>query len=459
MKFVGDFEDFLAAAVDLNQTRLDRLDTSVKAIEDYLLSTETFGAGFTELIPAGSWAHRTIIRPVGVNDAFDADVLLPVTYRRDWQPKDYIEQLYTTFQSHGTYQALAHRMKRCVRIEYAGEVHIDVVPYVDLSGTHVITNRTHPDGMGQFERSNPEAFTVWVDDRQRWAHGYFIKTVRLVKYLRDFKGTFTCKSIILKTLLGNQLTAADEADESGAFADVPSTLVTLMERLAAALPEQMPQIFDPGGTGEDFTQRYRGTGNAWDYKNFRMRIADYAERMRAAYDDADRDSSTKQWRSIFGDTFMAGITRKAVTTYTATMPWSGEQQIDQPPFSYALHLDARYRAHVAGRMVGWASNGKIRKSGFGPYDLSTRGNRVQKGMQLQFSVTTNVPQPYQVFWKVRNGGDEAATAKALRGEISRDGGANTKQEHTLYKGRHYVECYIVKDGLVVARDRQPVNIV
>lgn len=460
MKFVSEFDTFLADEVNLNQTRLDRLETSVGAIEDYLTSTAIFGDGFTELIPAGSWAHHTIIRPVGVNSAFDADVLLPVTYRADWQPKDYIEQLYTTFRNHGTYKPLAHRMKRCVRIDYAGEVHIDVVPYIDLQGTHFITNRCKPEDVGKFEPSNPEVFTAWVDDRQRWAHGHFIRAVRLVKYLRDFKGTFACKSIILKTLLGAQVTAVDEADTSGTFADVPSALVTIMERLAAWLPEQMPQVIDPGGTGEDFTQRYRSTTNTWDYANFRARICNYATRMRAAYDETDRDTAIKLWQDIFGDAFSPGVARKALAVaHDATIPWGGEKSIDKWPFNHPLRLERRYQSHVTGRMIGLARNGSVLRQGFGPYDLPTRGNRVRKGMQLRFTLTTNVPKPYEVFWKVRNGGTEAAAANALRGEITEDGGNNTKEETTLYKGQHYVEGYVVKDGVVVAVDRQIVNII
>ena len=73
MKFVDDFEVFLRDEVNLNQTRIDRLQQSVDAIEDALSGDHIFGKIFLDLIPAGSWAHRTIIRPVRENDEFDAD--------------------------------------------------------------------------------------------------------------------------------------------------------------------------------------------------------------------------------------------------------------------------------------------------------------------------------------------------------------------------------------------------
>jgi len=39
-----------------------------------------------------------------------------------------------------------------------------------------------------------------------------------------------------------------------------------------------------------------------------------------------------------------------------------------------------------------------------------------------------------------------------------DGGTASRSESTKYRGRHYVEAYIVKDGRVVASDRHDVEI-
>ena len=92
MKFSNDFEAFLRDEVNLNQTRLDRLQQSVDALENFLSGHDIFGEIYLDFIPAGSWAHRTIICPVNDTDEFDADVLLYVKERTDWQPKDYIQQ-------------------------------------------------------------------------------------------------------------------------------------------------------------------------------------------------------------------------------------------------------------------------------------------------------------------------------------------------------------------------------
>lgn len=57
---------------------------------------------------------------------------------------------------------------------------------------------------------------------------------------------------------------------------------------------------------------------------------------------------------------------------------------------------------------------------------------------------------YQVYWKVRNRGEEAIKRNQLRGEITK--GNRKKTERTSFKGGHYVECYIINNGICVARN-------
>ncbi len=80
-----------------------------------------------------------------------------------------------------------------------------------------------------------------------------------------------------------------------------------------------------------------------------------------------------------------------------------------------------------------------------------------KDRSLKFTVTsTSVPEPYDVYWKVRNFGREAQLRDDLRGEIKE--GSTDHLETTRYNGDHYIECYIVKDGRCVARTRDWVPI-
>lgn len=71
-----------------------------------------------------------------------------------------------------------------------------------------------------------------------------------------------------------------------------------------------------------------------------------------------------------------------------------------------------------------------------------------------------LPKDVAFKWKVKNSGIEAKSSKDLRGNIENDlGGDGVKEEITKYKGKHYVECYALKENIVIATDSIYVNIV
>jgi hypothetical protein len=79
--------------------------------------------------------------------------------------------------------------------------------------------------------------------------------------------------------------------------------------------------------------------------------------------------------------------------------------------------------------------------------------------KLEFYITTNeVPKPYLVKWKVKNLGPLAKRKNMLRGQILNDKGSEKRNENSNFNGEHYVECYIIKNGICVATDRIDVPI-
>ena len=81
------------------------------------------------------------------------------------------------------------------------------------------------------------------------------------------------------------------------------------------------------------------------------------------------------------------------------------------------------------------------------------------GKELRFFLTRHsVPPPYQIKWKVRNVGIEAERRDEIRGQLLYDRWRPDRIEHTKFEGPHYVECYVLKNGVCVARDRIEVPI-
>ena len=85
------------------------------------------------------------------------------------------------------------------------------------------------------------------------------------------------------------------------------------------------------------------------------------------------------------------------------------------------------------------------------------GLRVNKSLRFYIE-SCNVPEPYTVKWKVRNVGSEAEKKDQIRGQITVDGGGKCRSESTSFRGGHFVECYVIKNNVCVARDRIEVPI-
>src|SRR5689334_8339428 len=107
MKHVELFNDFLKDVVNLNATRLDQLEASIEAIENFVEASD-WTPGIDSWIPQGSWAHKTIIKPVDQGE-FDADLLVFVKPVENWEAKEYIDSLYREFKASGVYENKVRR--------------------------------------------------------------------------------------------------------------------------------------------------------------------------------------------------------------------------------------------------------------------------------------------------------------------------------------------------------------
>jgi len=303
MQLADYFDVLLKDTVNLRQFKLDLLSDRVDAIYKALKADDEVGSLILDKLPQGSWAHRTIINPVG-NNEFDADFMLLLEEKPEWSdsPRTYIEQVYAALHRHSIYKDKPHFRKcRCVRLVYANSMHVDIVPYLKLSdGRQVIVNRDE----NRWEDTDPEGFTAWMRDKDGIAGGNLRKVIRLLKYLRDHKNSFTgTRSIVLTTLLGEQVTTTRRLLGPGYYSNLPTALLHIVRDLDDWLQARpiKPSIPDPSGSGVTFDHR-------WDqstYSYFRDRIHAHAAEIEAAYNETDKDASVQKWQAIFGDGFKA----------------------------------------------------------------------------------------------------------------------------------------------------------
>jgi hypothetical protein len=214
------------------------------------------------------------------------------------EPREYICQVRAALKRTTTYMNMLQRENRCVRIRYANSCHVDVVPCTTLDdGTLVIMTFRE----NEFEETNPLGFTDWMRERDDLANGHLRPVIRLMKWLRDYKNTFDCPSVILSVLLGESVWTGG----SDRYPDVPRALVAILEDLDEWLSshDEMPLIHDPSCPGTNFNHRWEEA----KYQTFKKKIHDYVGWARQALDlqETDGQAAILVWQKLFGPEFAA----------------------------------------------------------------------------------------------------------------------------------------------------------
>ena len=75
-----------------------------------------------------------------------------------------------------------------------------------------------------------------------------------------------------------------------------------------------------------------------------------------------------------------------------------------------------------------------------------------KKVWLRFEAISDVPEPYSIQWQVVNTGQEADRAGQPRGDFyESNSDKRVRWETTAYRGTHWVEAFVLKAGVCVAR--------
>ncbi|WP_417735497.1 nucleotide-binding domain-containing protein [Rosistilla oblonga] len=158
-------------------------------------------------------------------------------------------------------------------------------------------------------------------------------------------------------------------------------------------------------------------------------------------------NSGKKWRKVYGNQFPVGTpsSKDAESkSMAANASWNDTEEWIEDRYPVDIRYDLKIDCTVT-------------QNGFRAQALRAMLAKhfpLLAGKSLAFHVEhLGVPGDYELYWKVLNRGDEAKHRNQVRGQIVKDTGSHSISESTDFMGDHVVECYAVKDGVVVAKDR------
>lgn len=326
----------------------------------------------------------------------------------------------------------------CVRIKYEDGYHIDFAVY-----------RRHYDSENEcwiYEHAGSDwsvrelkGLTEWFKSQNNDSDGKLRKVIRLSKmFCKSRKSWKNMPSGLLQTVL------CDEKLQQS-YERIDELFYYTMQEIVNRL-ETSTSVEAPVDDGRDLTPRDIDCKRMTNWKN---RLKSKLEDLKVLFsDECTKDDAIQAWYGFFNHDYWGGQVTVEKSYAIASVPKSvfsffdGEQYIEE---MYPMQLV--YKCDVSCKVSGdgW------RLKPIGEF-LSIWRHYLPHNFEIRCEMEyTNCPWPYKILWKVKNVGPEAERKNIIRGEIKERG--RTIVEHTSFFGNHYIECYIVKDGLCVARKR------
>ena len=276
------FREFFRCEVNLGRRKLQRLQTSVRAMNLYLADNLT---AYQRIDRQGSYGLGTLIKPVIETDGYDADMQVVMNPISRWQPTDYLNALNQTLRRNTNYVDKIQLRTRCVTVAFVGDFRLDLVPRVTRNGKHFICNKV----TNEFEETDGTNYRDWFNQKSSITNANLKRVVRLLKFFRDHQRNYVAKSILLTTMCGKAIHPSDRATD--AVSSVAGTLDTVLTRIDRYLQRhrKMPPITNPVLPLETFNRHW----NQNRYTYFRDRMHAHATIVRNALDTASIERSTE----------------------------------------------------------------------------------------------------------------------------------------------------------------------
>ena len=157
--------DEIGEYLDLTETQFDRARQSYGAVGDWLSSSTDPLLVSVLVYPQGSSALGTAVKPIGRRE-FDVDLIcFCAGVASGISPAILKKAVGNRLKEHVTYARLLEEKKRCWRLNYAGDFHLDLSPTIAnpfcVNRGELVPDRT----LQEWHPTNPRAYKTLFDER------------------------------------------------------------------------------------------------------------------------------------------------------------------------------------------------------------------------------------------------------------------------------------------------------
>ena len=489
-----NFLNNLVELLDITPAQFQKAKDHYKAVSKWLSDEDSPLRNYNpEIYPQGSFRLGTVIKPLSGEDEFDVDLVCKLQLGKSQVSQERLKKLIgDRLKANADYKRMLSKEegRRCWTIDYqeTPRFHMDILPSIPDGYGWLLENRVNVDYAQHaicitdketieysilsenWNKSNPIGYSIWFRDQMKIQFGAKrkilaenrnvsiediredeVKTplqraIQILKRHRDIMfGDDDDRpiSIIITTLAARAYSEED---------NLYNALKNILDKMGSFIRviDGISIVENPVNPLENFADKW--TEHPQRESNFKAWLLKAKEDIYELVMNNGFKNSINNLREVFGKRIVNEALNKAgfraLNESTSIVPIVSSQirnvaHKEQPKWD--LHLTKN--VSIAARF----KDGKR-------WHSITPQTVVPKSKNLIFTARTNVKKPYSVHWQVVNTGEEATNSNCLRGQIfaatTAGAGGLRHKEATQYSGTHWVECYIVKEGICVARSNE-----
>jgi hypothetical protein len=326
-------DDLLARVcqeLQLTESRYNEAVARYESVAEWLDRPGSFLARFSpKIFPQGSMRIGTTVKPLG-SEEHDLDFVCefrvsPSAFR---SPLELLRLAEVRLRQHDTYKSILEIKNRCVRLNYANEFHMDILPAcpdLQSGGSCLVV----PDRQLKcWKPSNPRGYATWFEKRcelsmktatQRLMEKAepvppqesleeketLKRVVQLLKRWRDIKYRQSPElapiSMVLTTLAANAYIGQSSVAEA---------MSAILDEIVRAMDSSLPRllVLNPENPQEDLSERWEDSAK---YRAFVDGIYDLREQWRGVTGGRSIPIIAESMKDLFGAPVQVAFTKQA----------------------------------------------------------------------------------------------------------------------------------------------------
>lgn len=327
----------------------------------------------------------------------------------------------------------------CVRLKYASTgYHVDFAIFKRYKEDSADKDYIYEHAGSEWSVRHLKALEEWFNGEIKDKSNNLRKVIRLSKmFCKSRESWKNMPSGLIQTVLCDEKLATD-------YSRIDEVFYYTMQAIVDRINDNM-EVVAPVDNGRALVTRDVDRQRMNNWKN---RLKSKLKELDILFDsNCTYDEAVKAWNNFFNHSYWTNLQNRVIkercSTYKSQKIDETEEFIEDlyPVYEqYDVVIDCKVFGNgftlmpIQKYMENYAPNFKK----FIPHNFTVKCN-------IGY---TNCPSYDKVLWKVRNVGTEAEQRNDIRGEIKDRGKEIT--EHSKFSGPHYIECYLIRNGVCVA---------